>query len=94
VIFRLRQRRWISSTFVNVLEFYDAQLRAQGSKLMRSGVGPCVKEQLDFAETTQDVLGEEAIYLSTDIISDSTKVALAATNVWLKETADKQVNSK
>jgi SulP family sulfate permease len=93
VIFRLRQSRQISSTFVNVLEFYDAQLRAQGGKLMLSGVGPRVKEQLDLTETTQDVLGEEAIYLSTDIIGDSTKAALEAASVWLEETADKQVNN-
>jgi SulP family sulfate permease len=94
VIIRLRQSRQISSTFVNVLEFYDKQLKDQGGKLMLAGVGPRVKEQLDLTETTQDVLGEEAIYLSTDIMGDSTKAALAAADVWLEETADKQVNSK
>jgi SulP family sulfate permease len=88
VILRLRQSRQISSTFVNVLEFYDGQLREQGGKLILAGVGPRVKEQLDLIETTQDVLGEDAIYPSTDIIGGSTKAALAAANAWLDQATD------
>jgi SulP family sulfate permease len=94
VILRLRQSRQISSTFVNVLEFYDAQLKAQGGKLILAGVGPRVKEQLDLTETTQDVFGEEAIYLSTDIIGDSMKEALAAAHDWLEQEADQHANNK
>jgi len=94
VILRLRQSRQISSTFVNVLEFYDAQLKAQEGKLILAGVGPRVKEQLDLTETTQDVFGEESIFLSTDIIGKSTKEALTSARAWLDKTSDQRVNSK
>lgn len=59
-----------------------------------AGVGPRVKEQLDLTETTQDVLGEEGIFLSTDIIGASTKAALLAANAWLEETAEIQTNNE
>jgi SulP family sulfate permease len=94
VILRLRQSRQISSTFVNVLEFYDDQLKAQGGRLLLAGVGPRVKEQLDLTETTQDVLGEEAVFLSTDIIGDSTQAALSAAHAWLEQAADQAVHDK
>jgi SulP family sulfate permease len=92
VILRLRQSRQISSTFVNVLEFYDSQLKAQRGKLLLSGVGPRVKEQLDLTETTQDVLGEEAIFLATDIIGESTQAAIEAAQAWLEKTEDQRAN--
>jgi SulP family sulfate permease len=85
VILRLRQSMQISSTFVNVLEFYDAQLKVQDGKLMLAGVGPRVKEQLDLTETTQDVLGEDAIFLSSDILGDSTRIAYEAAQAWLQQ---------
>jgi SulP family sulfate permease len=89
VILRLRQSMQISSTFINVLEFYNDQLKAQDGKLMLAGVSPRVKEQLDLTETTQDVLGEDAVFLSTDILGDSTTVAFEAAQAWLYASTDK-----
>ena len=47
-----------------------------------------VKEQLDLTETTQDVLGAEAVFQSTDIIGDSTNAALDAAQAWLARPGD------
>jgi len=59
-----------------------------------AGVGPRVKEQLDMTETTQDLFGEQAVFISTDIIGDSTRAALAAAHAWLEETVVQRTNSK
>ena len=85
VVLRLRQSTRIGSTFVNLLEFYEEQLKAGGGKLMLAGVSPQVKEQLDITETTRDVLGDEEIFLATDILGESTELALAAARAWLEQ---------
>ena len=88
VVLRLRQSDRIGSTFVNVLEFYAAQLRDSGGKLILAGVSPRVKEQLDITETTRDTLGEENIFLATENIRASTQQALAAAHAWLVRQTD------
>ena len=87
VILRLRRSDSISSTLINVLEHYEAQLKACGGKLMLAGVSPRVKEQLDVTETTRDVLGNEDIFLATENIGEATKLALEAAQAWLEREA-------
>jgi SulP family sulfate permease len=88
VILRLRRSDRIASTLINVLEHYEEQLKTCGGKLMLAGVSPRVKEQLDLTETTQDVLGEENIFLATEIISESMVAALKAGQEWLEQDSD------
>jgi SulP family sulfate permease len=85
VILRLRQHSQISSTFINVLERYEAELGAKGGKLMLAGVGEHVKEQLDRTETTSELLGEKNIFLATDTLGASMQSALAAAQRWLEK---------
>jgi SulP family sulfate permease len=90
VILRLRRSDSISSTLINVLEHYEAQLRAGGGKLMLAGVGPRVKEQLDVTETTRDVLGTEDVLLATENIGEATRLALEAAHAWLERNTEGQ----
>lgn len=84
VILRLRESDRIGSTFVTVLEHYTAQLKASGGKLILAGVNPRVKEQLDLTETTQEILGEENVFLATENIAESMLAALRAAHAWLE----------
>lgn len=88
VILRLREHNQLSSTFLNVLERYEAQLRAAGGKLMLAGVGARMKEQLDATETTSEVLGDEDVFVITDTLGASTRAALAAAERWLEGDAE------
>jgi SulP family sulfate permease len=88
VVLRLRQSDRIGSTFVNVLEYYAAQLKASGGKLILAGVYSRVKEQLDLTETTQDVLGEENVFLATENIAESMLAAMKAGQDWLMQDSD------
>ena len=85
VILRLRQQSQIASTFLELLVSYEAKIRAQGGKLILAGVSPHIKEQLDLTETTQDSLGENDIFMITDIVGDSTRQALDAAQAWLED---------
>ena len=88
VVLRLRQSDRIGSTFINVLEYYAAQLRDRGGKLILAGVYPRVKEQLDLTETTQEVIGEENLFLATENIAESMLAALEAGQDWLERDLD------
>ena len=83
VILRLRESDRIGSTFITVLEHYAAQLKTSGGKLILAGVNPRVKEQLDLTETTQEILGEENVFLATENIAESILAALKAAHAWL-----------
>jgi SulP family sulfate permease len=88
VILRLRRSDRIASTLINVIEYYEAQLRASGGKFMLAGVSPLVKEQLDATETTRDVLGAEDIFPATENIGEATRLALEAAQAWLEREAN------
>jgi SulP family sulfate permease len=83
VILRMRQSERIGSTFINLVEYYDAQLKASDGKLILAGVTLRVKEQLDLTETTQEVLGEENVFLATENIAESMLAALKEAQIWL-----------
>jgi SulP family sulfate permease len=89
VILRLRQSERIGSTFINLVEYYDAQLKASGGLLILAGISPRVKEQLDLTETTQEVLGEENVFLATENIAESMLAALKTAQIWLEQGKDK-----
>lgn len=85
VILRLRQQSHIASTFVDLIESYETEIRAQGGKLILAGVSPHIKEQLDATETTEEWLGEEDIFIADDILGDSIQDAYAAAQTWLAQ---------
>jgi SulP family sulfate permease len=84
VILSLLRQEHINSTFINLLERYDEQLKASRGKLMLAGVSKHAKEQLDRTETTDDLLGEENIFESTEILGESGRAAYRAAQDWLE----------
>jgi hypothetical protein len=88
IILQLRRSDRIASTLINVLQHYEAQLRARGGKHELAGVSPCVKEQPDVTETASDVLGDESILLATENIGEATRLTLEAAQVWLEREAE------
>ena len=88
VILRMRQHDEIGSTFIELIERYEAQLKAAGGKLMLAGVNPKVMKQLKSTETSQDILGEEDVFTATKIVRQSLDAAIAAAQEWLKSQAE------
>lgn len=84
VILRMRYFHRVGSTFINVLEHFASELKKRGGKLILAGVSPLVKTQLDQTEITKDVLGEENVYVATDVLGESTQAALEEARSWLK----------
>lgn len=84
VIIRMRGLDQIGSTYVLVLERYSAELRANGGRLMLSGVSESVLDQLLRTETTK-AIPEDAIHMATSTLGESTKAALDAARKWQEE---------
>lgn len=82
VILNLRGRRAIGSSFVRIVERYDAQLEASGGKLMLAAVDAHVMHQLEVTETTDDIPAID-IFIATQKLGESTRQALAAAAEWL-----------
>jgi SulP family sulfate permease len=89
VILRLHGRTQIRSTFIIVLERYALRLRANGGKLILSGVSEKVKEQLDRTETTETI-PEEDIFMATNKLGASTMAAIQAAEAWLAESIENE----
>jgi SulP family sulfate permease len=84
VILGLLGQEKINSTFINLLERYGEQIHASRGKLMLTGVSEHAKEQLDLTETTEELLGEENIFMTTEIMGESGRTAHAAAQKWLE----------
>ncbi len=84
VIMRLRNQEEIGSTFILVLEQYAGRLAATGGKLMLSGVGPHVLQQL-LATETYEAIPEADIFKATPYIGESTRTAVREAAAWLAE---------
>lgn len=85
VIMRMRGHQEIGSTLILVMERYAGELRANGGRLMLSGVNETVMDQLQRTETTE-VIPEDAIFMATDTLGESTQQALAAAEKWIAST--------
>jgi SulP family sulfate permease len=90
VILRLRQHSEISSSFINLLERYDQELQAVGGRLILAGVNLRIKEQLDVTDTIRDTLGAEDVFLASDLLGESTLLALRAAEAWLAPVDDER----
>ena len=86
VILRLRQHRQITSSFINLLDNYDEELRAVNGRLILTGINPRIKQQLDVTETIQDSLGEEDVFLASTYLGESTQEAMRVAQGWLQQT--------
>jgi len=89
VIIRIRGVDQVGSTMISFIERYAGELRANGGKLMLSGVGQNVLDQMLRTETTESV-PEENIFMATDTLGESTKTALEAAEAWLAQAPDEQ----
>jgi len=90
VILRLRQHDEIGSTFIVLIERYEAELKAAGGKLILAGVNPKVVKQLEATEISQDILGDEDVFIATKVVRQSLDDAIADGQAWLKPHADER----
>jgi hypothetical protein len=44
-----------------------------------------MKKQLDDTETIEESLGEDDVYIATDIVGESTRQAMEAAQAWLEQ---------
>lgn len=88
VVLRLRFQDSVSSTFINVLERYAAEIQAQGGRLFLTGVSEKVKQQLDRTQTTKEVLGDDGIFLANNTLGGASRQAMVAAESWLRSTPD------
>ena len=84
VILRLRRRKEVGSTFLQLIDRYTQELERNGGKLVLAGVGNHVYQQLE-ATGLLEKLGEEWVYSATDIVTESLRRAIAEAHRWLSE---------
>ena len=82
VILRLRGRRELGSTFIEVLGRYAQTLREHEGKLMLTGVSDILKEQLERSKYAA-VIGPDNIFSGLDQLGSSTREAVGRANEWL-----------
>ncbi len=84
VILRLRGHGDIGSTFLNVIGDYDKKIKANGGRLLLSGVDPTQKQRL--AETGHlDAIGVDNVFTADEIIGHSTREAFAVGTALLEQ---------
>jgi len=84
VIFRLRDRDEVGSTFIRLVDRYARSLQARGNKLMLDGLNERVLEQLEETEIL-DLLGRENVFLAQPRFGDALKEAIAAAERWIAD---------
>jgi SulP family sulfate permease len=84
VILRLRGHGEIGSTFLNVIGGYAGKIRANGGRLLLSGVDPDAKQRL--ADTGHlEAIGVNNVFTADEIIGHSTHDAFAAGTALLEQ---------
>ena len=83
VILGLRGHDEINSTFINLIKRYNQQLETSHGKLILAGVSQLTKQQLDRTGITDELLGDEDIFLETEILGDSVQAAYLAAQGWI-----------
>lgn len=82
VVLRLRGRRELGSTFIEVLGRYARALHDGDGKLMLAGVSVLLKEQL-MRSKYGAVIGAENVFAERGQLGASTREAVAQANEWL-----------
>ena len=84
VMFRLRDRDEVGSTFIRALDRYARTLQAGGNLLMLEGMNERVVEQL--AETdVLDLIGEENVFPGQPQFGAALRLALTAAEAWMAQ---------
>jgi SulP family sulfate permease len=82
VIFRLRDRDEVGSTFVRVIKRYGTQVEESGNKLILAGLNERVMEQLQ-ATDLADLLGEEDLFPVEPRFGAALEKAVATAQEWI-----------
>jgi SulP family sulfate permease len=82
VVLRLRGQSEVGSTFFKVVGKYADQIRAQGGRLILSGVDPKVKGRMEDTGTLA-LIGEENVLLAGHVLGGSTISGYDAGTNWL-----------
>jgi SulP family sulfate permease len=85
VVLRLRGESNVGSTFLIVIGHYAEQVRANGGRLLLSGVDPAVKRRMSRTGHLAEI-GEENVFIADHMITKSSDAALAAGAAWLEQT--------
>ncbi len=83
VILRLRDNPYLGSTGIKMLERYARRLREKGGKLILSGIGSAVRQQLESTNALER-LGQENIFYEEEVIFSATEKAIAYAQTWLR----------
>jgi len=79
----LRGHDKINSTFINLIERYNQQIEASQGRLILAGVNDRIKKQLDQTGITEELFGEENIFMETEILGESIQDAYQFAQVWI-----------
>ena len=82
VIFRLRDRDEVGSTFIRALDRYARTLLAAGNRLMLEGASEHVVDQLERTDLLA-LIGEENVFPGQPVFGSALREALAAAEEWL-----------
>ena len=82
VIFRLRDRDEVGSTFIRALDRYARTLQAAGNRLMLVGLNEKVVDQLANTDVL-DLIGKENVFPGQPEFGAALRDALAAAEEWL-----------
>jgi len=82
VIFRLRDRDEVGSTFLLTIERYTRQLQANANIMILDGVSQQVMEQLERTDLL-DLIGERNVYLAQPIFAAALHQALSDAEEWM-----------
>jgi len=83
VIFRLRDRDEVGSTFIRAIERYTRELHAQGNVLMIEGINQEVLEQLERTDLL-GLIGKENVFMGQLEFGAALQQALSAAEDWIK----------
>ena len=87
VIFRLRDRDEVGSTFIRTIEHYTRDLQDHGNMLMITGISQDVMEQLERTELL-DLIGEKNIFLGQARFGAALGEAVAAAEAWMAQSTE------
>ncbi|MFC2046116.1 SulP family inorganic anion transporter [Chloroflexota bacterium] len=87
VIFRLRDRDEVGSTFIRALDRYARTLQAGGNKLMLEGPSQHVVDQLEKTDLL-DLIGEENVFPGQPEFGAALRETLVAAEEWLARDHD------
>jgi SulP family sulfate permease len=87
VIFRLRDRDEVGSTFIRALDRYTRALQKGENLLLLAGLNPRVVDQLEKTDLL-DLIGEENIFPGQPQFGAALHLALAAAEKWMEGRAE------